>query len=55
MPEKLLRVESGYFVAGAVLEERKLKVQFGQDYVDYQRKVSMFFPVKWLGARLTGK
>jgi protein-S-isoprenylcysteine O-methyltransferase Ste14 len=41
-----------YFAVGAFLEERKLKVQFGQDYKDYQQKVSMFFPVKWLRNRL---
>jgi protein-S-isoprenylcysteine O-methyltransferase Ste14 len=37
----------GYFVVGAVLEERKLKRQFGRQYSDYQRRVSMFFPIKW--------
>lgn len=40
---------SGYFVVGAILEEKKLKVQFGQQYADYQRQVSMFFPIKWAG------
>jgi protein-S-isoprenylcysteine O-methyltransferase Ste14 len=38
----------GYFVAGAFLEERKLKIQFGQEYIKYQQRVSMFFPVKWI-------
>lgn len=42
-------VVSGYFVVGAILEERKLKVQFGRQYADYQRRVSMFFPIKWAG------
>jgi protein-S-isoprenylcysteine O-methyltransferase Ste14 len=41
-------VVTGYFLVGAWLEERKLKVQFGEPYTDYQRRVSMFFPVKWL-------
>jgi protein-S-isoprenylcysteine O-methyltransferase Ste14 len=41
-------VISGYFVLGAILEERKLKVQFGQQYTDYQRCVSMLFPLKWV-------
>lgn len=41
-------VVCGYFVAGAYLEERKLKVQFGEAYRDYQRQVSMFFPFKWV-------
>lgn len=37
----------GYFVVGAILEERKLTVLFGPQYADYQQKVSMFFPIKW--------
>ena len=37
----------GYFVVGAILEERKLKVLFGRQYAEYQKKVSMFFPIKW--------
>ena len=45
----------GYLIIGAVLEERKLKVQFGQDYVTYQRQVSMFFPIKWARRALSGK
>lgn len=40
---------SGYFVVGAILEEKKLKVQFGQQYADYQQRVSMFIPIKWAG------
>jgi protein-S-isoprenylcysteine O-methyltransferase Ste14 len=38
----------GYFVVGAILEERKLKRLFGYQYAEYQRRVSMFFPIKWL-------
>jgi protein-S-isoprenylcysteine O-methyltransferase Ste14 len=41
-------VVSGYFVVGAFLEERKLKRQFGTAYTAYQKRVSMFFPVRWL-------
>ena len=37
-----------YFVVGAILEERKLKRLFGNQYTDYQRRVSMFFPIKWV-------
>ena len=37
----------GYLVIGAILEERKLKIQFGQEYKSYQQQVSMFFPIKW--------
>jgi methanethiol S-methyltransferase len=40
-------VITGYFVIGAVLEERKLLAEFGEEYMDYRRRVSMFFPIKW--------
>ena len=36
-----------YFVVGTILEERKLRLQFGPEYEEYCRRVSMFFPVKW--------
>lgn len=45
----------GYFAVGAVLEERKLKVQFGRRYEVYQRRVPMLFPVRWLRRRLVRK
>jgi len=45
----------GYFVVGAMLEERKLKVLFGRQYEDYQRRVSMFLPVKWVQRRFLRK
>lgn len=41
-------VISVYFVVGANLEERKLQVQFGAQYKEYQRRVSMLFPIKWV-------
>jgi protein-S-isoprenylcysteine O-methyltransferase Ste14 len=41
-------VVCGYFVVGAYLEERKLKAQFGRQYADYQRRVSMLFPIRWM-------
>ncbi len=44
-----------YFVVGAILEERKLKVLFGRQYEDYQRRVSMFLPIKWVQKRFLGK
>jgi protein-S-isoprenylcysteine O-methyltransferase Ste14 len=37
-----------YFVVGAMLEERKLVARFGQAYRDYQQRVSMLVPIKWL-------
>lgn len=37
-----------YLVVGTLLEERKLVRTFGEAYRDYQRRVSMFIPVKRL-------
>ena len=48
-------VIDAYFVIGAVLEERKLIFEFGESYREYQRKVSMFLPYKWLKAKLSDK
>jgi len=45
---------SVYFIVGALLEERKLRRSYGQDYRDYQREVSMFFPLKWLKKKISG-
>ena len=45
----------GYFVVGAILEERKLKRLFGSQYADYQQRVSMLLPIKWLQGRFFGK
>ena len=45
-------VLSGYLVVGAFLEERKLILEFGEDYRLYQRQVSMFIPLKWLKSKL---
>jgi protein-S-isoprenylcysteine O-methyltransferase Ste14 len=45
----------GYFVVGAILEERKLEAQFGEQYADYRRRVSMLFPVKWAARLAWGK
>jgi len=41
-------VLTAYVILGTVLEERKLVLEFGSDYHDYQRKVSMLFPWKWV-------
>lgn len=40
-----------YLVLGTLQEERKLVREFGNDYKQYQKEVSMFFPFKWLMAR----
>ena len=43
---------SVYLVIGAMLEEKKLVYEFGQKYVDYQSRVSMLFPCKWIKSKL---
>ena len=40
-----------YVILGTHLEERKLVATFGSAYCDYQKKVSMFFPIKWLKSK----
>jgi protein-S-isoprenylcysteine O-methyltransferase Ste14 len=40
-------VLSAYLVIGTLLEERKLVLEFGDKYREYQRQVSMFIPLKW--------
>jgi protein-S-isoprenylcysteine O-methyltransferase Ste14 len=41
-----------YFIVGSFLEERKMVLEFGETYRDYQRTVSMIFPWRWLKARI---
>lgn len=45
-------VLTAYVLVGTLLEERKLVREFGEAYRDYQRRVSMLVPVKWLRSRL---
>lgn len=47
-------VITSYFIIGTHLEERKLIREFGEQYRKYQANVSMFFPYKWLKARIAG-
>lgn len=47
-------VITGYFLIGAFLEERKMLAEFGEEYIGYQRRVSMLFPFKWVIQKLTG-
>lgn len=47
-------VITGYFIVGAFLEERKILAEFGEEYIGYQRRVSMLFPFKWVVQKLTG-
>jgi len=45
---------TGYFIIGAFLEERKLLMGFGEVYIEYREKVSMFFPYRWFKSKLKG-
>ena len=45
-------VITAYFIIGTYLEERKLILEFGDQYREYQRNVSMFSPYKWLKAKI---
>lgn len=42
-----------YLIIGVLLEERKLVAEFRGEYIDYQRRVSMLFPFKWMMQKLT--
>ncbi len=46
-------VLSAYLILGTLLEERKLVIEFGEEYRRYQDRVSMFIPLKWLTNRRT--
>ena len=48
-------VITAYFIVGAFLEERKLLAEFGAEYKNYQRSVSMLFPLKWAARKLRFK
>jgi methanethiol S-methyltransferase len=37
-----------YFYAGSIYEERKLVELFGDEYINYQKKVPRIFPIKFL-------
>ena len=41
-----------YLVVGTVLEERKLLMEYGEDYRQYQKKVSMLIPFKYLKSKI---
>lgn len=43
---------TAYLIIGAYLEERKLVMEFGDEYRAYQKRVSMLFPQKWLKSTL---
>jgi len=41
-----------YIVVGTLLEEGKLVHEFGDAYRNYQGRVSMFVPLKWIRSRI---
>ena len=43
---------TGYLFIGTLLEERKLKMTYGEEYVNYCKEVSMYVPFKYLKAKL---
>jgi methanethiol S-methyltransferase len=46
---------SVYVIIGTLLEERKLIAEFGDAYHDYQQRVSMLFPLKWIRRKLRSR
>jgi len=48
-------VITAYFLIGAFLEEKKLLVEFGEEYTRYRQRVSMLFPFKWSIQKIKGK
>jgi len=47
-------VITAYFIIGALLEEKRMLAEFGEEYMGYRRRVSMLFPFKWLIQKLKG-
>jgi methanethiol S-methyltransferase len=43
---------SVYVLIGTLLEESKLILEFGDVYREYQKRVSMLFPMKWIKKKL---
>jgi protein-S-isoprenylcysteine O-methyltransferase Ste14 len=43
---------TAYLVIGTYLEEKKLVREFGENYRNYQQKVSMLIPYKWLKTKI---
>jgi protein-S-isoprenylcysteine O-methyltransferase Ste14 len=41
-----------YLVVGTYLEEKKLVREFGENYLAYQKRVSMLIPYQWLKERI---
>ena len=43
---------TAYLILGTYLEEKKLVAEFGEEYIAYQKRVSMLFPYKWLKSKI---
>ena len=43
---------TAYLIVGTYLEEKKLIKEFGEKYLAYQKRVSMFLPYKWLWSKI---
>ncbi|RPI16383.1 MAG: hypothetical protein EHM58_11995 [Ignavibacteriae bacterium] len=41
-----------YIVVGTLLEEQKLVHEFGNEYIQYKKKVSMLVPFKWITSKV---
>lgn len=41
-----------YLVIGTYMEEKKLILEFGENYRSYQRRVSMLVPIKWIRSKI---
>ncbi|MBW2443713.1 MAG: isoprenylcysteine carboxylmethyltransferase family protein [Deltaproteobacteria bacterium] len=45
---------TAYLIVGTYLEEKKLVREFGEKYRNYQKKVSMLLPYRWLKEKVIG-
>ena len=45
---------TAYLIVGTYLEEKKLVREFGEKYRNYQKKVSMLLPYRWLKEKVMG-
>ncbi|MGD8963873.1 MAG: isoprenylcysteine carboxylmethyltransferase family protein [Desulfobacterales bacterium] len=43
---------TAYLIIGTYLEEKKIIKEFGEKYLAYQKRVSMFLPYKWLWSKI---